>query len=556
MNRVPAGSNAAIITIGLERAVLSIQHRCFARSLECYRTVLRGSCAQCVSSCIRRWPFEYDIERCASATDRPGGVGFSRRAGPGSSPLYVDLDGALTYTDLLFESFLVLVKRNPAYVFSCLIWLMQGRGRLKAEIARRVHVDVTLLPYNEELLVYLREQRAAGRRLVLASASDTTLVRQVADHLGLFDAAIGSDASLNLKAGAKLQAIEQDAAGRGFAYAGDSFADVAIWARADQVIVVNATPSLTRAMASRNPSLVIPARNFDIRMVAKALRLHQWAKNALLFVPLLAAHNLSPEKWRATLLGFFAFGLCASATYVINDLLDLASDREHPRKRERPFAAAKLSIPFGLGLVALLFPLSMWLAALTSTAFLGLLLLYTVATLAYSVRLKRVALVDVLVLALLYTQRVLAGGVASGVPISNWLLAESLFMFLSLALVKRCVELEFINDSGREPLTGRGYRSTDLPYLISMGISSGFVAMMILALYIDSQAGAAMYPQATLLWLILPLMLFWLMRLWLKISRMEIHDDPMLFAIRDPVSWIVATAIACIALAASSRAVS
>lgn len=484
------------------------------------------------------------------AADLPGAPGRS------SSPLYVDLDGTLIYTDLLIESFLVLVKRNPAYMFSCLIWLLQGRGHLKAEIARRVNIDVALLPYNEELLAYLRQQHASGRRLVLASASDKTLVRQVANHVGMFDASIGSDASLNLKAGAKLRAIEQDAAGRGFSYAGDSSADVAIWARADQVIVVNASPSLAKKIALRNPSLVIPARKVDIRLVAKALRLHQWAKNALLFVPLLAAHNLSPEKWRATLLGFVAFGLCASATYVINDLLDLTSDREHPRKRERPFAAGKLSIPFGLGLVALLFPLSMWLAALTSLPFLGLLLLYTVATLAYSVRLKQVALVDVLVLALLYTQRVLAGGVASGVTVSNWLLAESLFMFLSLALVKRCIELEFVNDTGRESLAGRGYRGTDLPYLISMGISSGFVAMMVLALYIDSQAGAAAYPQASLLWLILPLMLYWLMRLWLKISRMEIHDDPLLFAIRDPVSWVVAAATACIALAASSRIVS
>ena len=496
-------------------------------------------------------PGGVDLQPSSSpAADLPGAHG------PGSSPLYVDLDGTLIYTDLLFESFLELVKRNPAYVFSCLIWLLQGRGRLKAEIARRVNIDVALLPYNEELVAYLRQQRAAGRRLVLASASDKTLVRRVADHLGVFDASIGSDASLNLKASAKLQAIEQDAAGRGFAYAGDSSADVAIWARADQVIVVNASPSLTKKMALRTPSLVIPARKVDIRLVAKALRLHQWAKNALMFVPLLAAHNLSPEKWRATLLGFVAFGLCASATYVINDLLDLTSDREHPRKRERPFAAAKLSIPFGLGLVALLFPLSMWLAALTSLPFLGMMLLYTLATLAYSVRLKRVALVDVLVLALLYTHRVLAGGVASGVTISNWLLAESLFMFLSLALVKRCVELEFMTDSGRESLAGRGYRSTDLPYLISMGISSGFVAMMVLALYIDSQAGAAVYPQARLLWLILPLMLFWLMRLWLKISRMEIHDDPLLFAIKDPVSWAVAAAIACVALAASWRMVS
>lgn len=467
-------------------------------------------------------------------------------------PLYVDLDGTLTYTDLLFESVLLLIKHNPLYLILCFAWLLRGRGNLKSQIARRIALDVSLLPYNEVLLAYLKQQRAAGRRLVLASASERTLVQSVANHLGIFDAVLGSDESTNLKSRAKLQAIIADAGAGGFAYAGNGAADLSVWASATEIIVVNAPSAiLAQAQKIKTPTLIIPPRPFKLRLVIKALRLHQWAKNALLFVPLMAAHDLSAESWLITLLAFIAFGLCASATYVVNDLFDLASDRAHPRKQARPFAAATLTIQFGIALVLVLLPLSLLLAAAISLPFFGLMVLYIAATLLYSARLKQIAIVDVLVLASLYTHRILAGGLVSAVVISNWLLAVSLFMFLSLALVKRCAELEFMSGDGKVSLAGRGYRTSDLSYLISMGIASGFVAVMLLALYVDSQVGGSMYPQAEILWLILPPMLFWIMRLWLKISRMEIHDDPLLFAITDRTSWIVAALVACVALLAS-----
>lgn len=467
-------------------------------------------------------------------------------------PLYVDLDGTLTYTDLLLESVLLLIKRNPLYLFLCCIWLLRGRGNLKSQIARRIELDVSLLPYNTTLLAYLQHQRVAGRRLVLASASDRTLVQRVADYLGIFDAVLGSDETLNLKSAAKLRAIAADAGTQGFAYAGNAAADLAVWAQAAEIIVVNASPGIaSQAQKLQTPALIIPPRPFKWRLVMKALRLHQWAKNALLFVPLMAAHDLNGDNWFATLLAFVAFGMCASATYVINDLFDLASDRAHPRKRARPFAAATLTIPFGAVLVLVLLPLSLWLAASISLSFFALMILYVMVTLLYSARLKQIAIVDVLVLASLYTHRILAGGLVSEVVISNWLLAVSLFMFLSLALVKRCAELEFMSGDGKVSLAGRGYRTSDLSYLISMGIASGFVAVMLLALYVDSQVGGSMYPHAEILWLILPLMLFWIMRLWLKISRMEIQDDPLLFAITDRTSWIIAVLVACVALVAS-----
>ncbi len=472
-------------------------------------------------------------------------------------PLYVDLDGTLTYTDLLFESVLLLIKRNSLYLFLCCIWLMRGRGNLKAQIASRIELDVSLLPYNNELLAYLQHQHVAGRRLILASASDRTLVQRVADYLGIFDAVLASDAETNLKSKIKLQAIVADSGENGFAYAGNGAPDLAVWAHAAELIVVNASPAIVAQVQNlKMPALIIPPRPFKWRLLIKALRLHQWAKNALLFVPLMAAHDLNADRWLATLLAFLAFGMCASATYIINDLFDLASDRAHPRKQARPFAAATLTIPFGVVLLAVLLPLSLWLAAEISLPFFGLMVLYVVVTLLYSARLKQIAIIDVLVLASLYTHRILAGGQVSDVVISNWLLAVSLFMFLSLALVKRCAELEFMSGDGHVSLAGRGYRISDLSYLIAMGIASGFVAVMLLALYVDSQVGGAMYPHAEILWLILPLMLFWVMRLWLKVSRLEIQDDPLLFAITDRSSWVVAILVACVALAASVGSIS
>jgi len=477
----------------------------------------------------------------------------SRAEGPCRLPLYVDLDGSLIYSDLLFESFLGLVKRNPLYAILCFVWLFDGIPRLKAEIAKRVDLDPALLPYNPLLLEFLRGEHATGRRLILASASNHKYVQAVARHLGIFHDTIASDEKSNLKAAAKLSAIQAGEGADGFAYAANARDDLVIWARADDLILVNARPLVVaKALRIRQPSLVIPPRKPDLLTYLKAMRLHQWAKNLLLFVPLLASHNLDGGAWLPTLMAFVAFGLCASATYIINDLLDLPSDRQHPRKRFRPFASAMLTIPAGMIMVLVLLPLSFALALLVSPAFLAMLLAYSVLTLVYSLSLKRVTLVDVIVLALLYTYRVVAGAVASGLVLSNWLLAVSLFIFLSLALIKRCAELQNMSKSGESRMAGRSYRLSDLPYLVSMGISSGFLAIVVFALYIENQAGVSLYPHADLLWLMLPVLMYWIMRMWIKTARMEIHDDPLIFVITDPANWIVGVVIGCIALAAST----
>ena len=469
-------------------------------------------------------------------------------------PLYVDLDGTLTYTDLLLESALILLKRNPLSVFLLFWWLMQGKARLKAEIAARVELDVAILPYNATLLSRLKLEKAAGRKLVLASASDHKWVEAIAKHLNLFDDILASDGQNNLRSDQKRAAIEAQTRGQPYAYAGNSRVDFPVWAGAKEVWVVNASASTEKAALTKYPgALCIPARSVTPKTFMKALRLHQWAKNVLMFLPLLAAHSLEGEQWLTVFLGFLIFGACASATYVINDLWDLASDRQHPRKCDRPFASALLPISTGLLLVGVLLPGSLIAAALLSRQFFLLVALYVFITLCYSFRLKKVPLLDVVVLAMLYTHRIFAGGVLAGLTVTHWLMVVSLFIFLSLALVKRCTELEWVRESGKPDAAGRGYRASDLSYLVSMGVASGFVAVLVLALYIETQRGSLAYPNADALWFVLPVLMYWIMRLWIKTSRMEIHDDPLLFAAKDRSSWGVAGCVAVIALIASIK---
>ena len=467
-------------------------------------------------------------------------------------PLYVDLDGTLTYTDLLLESALILLKRNPLSVFLLLWWALLGRARLKAEIAARVELDVSILPYNTAVLARLKAERAAGRRLVLASASDHKWVEAIALHLNLFDDILASDGQNNLRSSKKRAAIEAQTRGQPYAYAGNSRVDFPVWAGAKEVWVVNAGASTEKAALKKYPGAIcIPARTVTVKTFVKALRLHQWAKNVLMFLPLLAAHSTDVNQWLTVVLGFLIFGACASAAYGINDLWDLASDRQHPRKCDRPFASALLPISTGVLLVGVLLPGSLIAAACLSHRFFMLVALYVFITLCYSFRLKKVPLLDVVVLAILYTHRIFTGGVLASLTVTHWLMVVSLFIFLSLALVKRCTELEWVRESGKSDAAGRGYRASDLGYLISMGISSGFVAVLVLALYIETQRGSAAYPNAEALWFVLPVLMYWIMRLWIKTSRMEIHDDPLLFAAKDRSSWGVAACIGVIAVIAS-----
>ncbi|MGE0098227.1 MAG: UbiA family prenyltransferase [Hydrogenophaga sp.] len=474
-------------------------------------------------------------------------------------PLYVDLDGTLTPSDTLYESVMLFIRRNPFNLLRMLAWLLLGKAGFKQHLAGAVRPDPARLPYNERFLQFLREERARGRTLVLASAADVRIVREVAAHLKLFQDVLGTNAQgdrLNLSRRHKRAAIEAHAGAGGhaqWAYAGNSSDDLAVWEGSAQAVAVNAPPAVIERLQKLHPQ----ARVFDrvplsLGTVLRAIRLKQWSKNALLFVPLLAAHSLDPQRWTMVALAFLAFGLCASATYLFNDLLDLPNDRVHRIKRHRPLASAAIAIPTAVLLGLVMMALAFVLAFAVSTAFAALLLAYTATTLAYSMVLKRLALIDVLVLSGLYTLRIGAGAVAAGVDLSNWLLAISIFLFLSLALVKRCAELEELDDGNATLAPGRGYQPRDLSSLRAMGMASGFLAVMVLTLYIDSQNSLALYRQPDWLWGAAPVLLLWIMRIWLKTGRRELRgEDPLQFALRDPFSWMTLVVIGVIGLAAT-----
>ncbi|MDR4472390.1 MAG: UbiA family prenyltransferase [Nitrospira sp.] len=464
-------------------------------------------------------------------------------------PLCVDLDGTLIKTDLLWESLLVLLKQNPLLMVLLPWWLFKGKAYLKHEIARRVTLDASTLPYDRELIEFLANERREGRELMLATASHVSYAQAVATHLGLFDQRVfGSDRSVNLKGVRKVALLVERYGTRRFAYAGNSTADFPVWAEASEAIVVNASVGVvSRARTLTTVSRVFSTPVTWVKQVAKALRVHQWAKNVLVFVPVIASHQLTNGRLLLQAgLAFLSFSLCASSVYIVNDCLDLESDRRHPRKRNRPFASGSLSIPFGLALAAACLLGGVLLAFALPRLFLLVLVGYLALTTAYSFYLKQFVLLDVIVLAQLYTVRVYGGGAATDVAPSHWLLTFSLFLFLSLALVKRFTELRLMSQAEGEGLPGRGYWVTDVEHISSIGTASGLLAVLVLALYISSKEVLLLYTHADVLWLVCPVMLYWISRVWMLAYRNRMDDDPVVFAVKDPKSYAMAAVIGAI----------
>ncbi len=455
-------------------------------------------------------------------------------------PLVVDLDGTLVKTDLLIESLFALIKQNSLYFFLLPFWLMKGKAHFKREISRRVTLDASLLPYNRELVDYLRDQRSQGRRLVLAAGADERIARRVADHLQLFDMVLASDGSVNLSGVQKRERLKAEFGERGFDYAGDAGRGIAVWSAAHRAIVVNSTEDLSRRVANVTEiERVFEHRGKGMRPYVQALRLHHWLKNLLVFVPLTLAYRLTELDLLANAcLAFLAFGFCASSVYLINDLADLPADRHHPRKRERPFAAGELSLFWGLGSIPLLLGLGLLVSLRLPWPFIGMLVIYFLLNLGYSFTLKRVVLLDVIVLAGLYTMRIMAGSAAVSIWPSSWLLAFSTFLFLSLALVKRYAELVImgteteVSQVQRLPDSGQGTACL-------LGECSGYVAVLVLAMYISSGTAEIHYARQYLIWLLCPLLLYWISYVWLYAHRGVMHDDPLVFTLRDRVSRIV-----------------
>jgi 4-hydroxybenzoate polyprenyltransferase/phosphoserine phosphatase len=461
---------------------------------------------------------------------------------PKLRPLCVDMDGTLLCSDSLMEAICAILRRNFFDILRLPFWLSRGKTYFKARVYDRVDIDVSRLPFRLDLLESLRIEQKRGRKLVLATGAEQSFARRVADQLGIFSEVYGSDKDTNLVGAAKARRLVERFGDKGFDYVGDSRVDLAVWKHAHTAWIVSSDHSLLHA-AER----VIPLeKRFEkpglrLKVLVKALRVHQWSKNFLIFLPmLLSGHYLNLWQWMHCVLAFFSYSFIASSVYILNDLLDIEADRRHPDNRKRPFAAGTMSIGKGVLLAPLLLASGLSIGAWLSAVYFWVVTGYFVMTCLYSLRLKQVVMADIIVLSILYTWRVLAGGVATSIVISEWFLTFALFFFLSLALLKRCSELILMEQNNQKKNVRRGYLVADLPLLVSVGVANGYLSVLVLALYINDPKVAShmRYPQA--LWILCPMLLYWISRMWLKAYRGAMPTDPLVFALRDKTSYVIA----------------
>lgn len=471
---------------------------------------------------------------------------------PRVSTICVDLDGTLIRTDLLGESLMAALRANPAVLFLIPLWLLQGRSVLKAKLAHYLALKAETLPYNRQVVEFLQEQKRSGTTLHLATAAYHSLANAVAQHLNLFDRVLASDEHTNNKGGVKLRNIQEMLDGEGFFYAGDSKDDLAIWRMSRGAILVGVSSSVERALHKQSVPII---KTFEkpksgFRTWVKELRLYQWSKNVIVFTPMLLSHHIGLPRMVMSLIAFAAFSLCASTFYVLNDLLDIEADRNHPRKCKRPFAAGDLSIQQGilaffLGILAVV-GLALALPGPART----LLALYAIVNFAYSAYLKRTLFLDVIVLASLYTLRLLLGGAAEHVSLSIWTLAFSMFLFLGLALIKRFAELFALTSQGTGILSRRAYTTADVSSIRSFATSALYMSVLVLALYLNSPDVVALYRHPQFLWFVCLLLVYWVSRVALIANRGQMSDDPVIFALKDRPSLIVAVLVlSCVLLA-------
>lgn len=471
-------------------------------------------------------------------------------------PLYVDLDGTLVATDTLWESLVLLIKKHPASLWRLPGWLWSGKAGFKEALAQIVMLDPDGLPYRAEVLTLIHSRRQQGAKIILATAAHQKIANRVSEHLGCFDAVLATQEGMNLSGVTKAETVAQHANGP-FAYIGDHQVDIPVWRRATECLVVvhgsRSKQMFTQLLGKEfDGSITVDGGKKMGSVFVRALRLHQWAKNILLVVPLFLAHQFyNGYVWQQAVIGSVSFGLMASSIYLVNDLFDLAADRRHPSKRQRPLASGVLPIPQGMVLAivcCLLALLGGWIGV--SGVFATMLVGYAVATVLYSSTLKRIPVIDVLALAFFYVYRLVAGAVATGVVLTPWLLAFAAFFFVSLGCLKRVGELTLWRTllPSSQPLdTGRGYVADDISMLALFGVNAGFLSLLVLALYINSAEVISLYAHPLLLWGVVIALLYWLMRSWLLTWRGKMHDDPVLFALQDPASrWVGITIIICL----------
>lgn len=455
-------------------------------------------------------------------------------------PLVVDVDGTLIKSDLLHESVMQLAARHPLDLWRLVPWAAKGKQHLKCELAERVPLDVSNIPLREETVSLIRDAQAQGRPVYLASASESGLVQRVADLIGGIAGVFGTAREDNNAGQAKAARLNAAFGEHGYDYVGDQPVDFAVWPSARKVLAVAHNEGFARKVLNRHPDAQIIARpRAKLRSYIRALRPYQWTKNLLIPLSMVAGHHFDWHSIWVTAVAFVCFCLAASSAYLFNDLLDLPGDRAHHRKSKRPLAAGDIPIGRGLALAALLMVAALGLSLLLNWGFIAILLGYVGLTLSYSFYLKRQMLIDVLVLGGLYTIRVLGGIAAGETEYSPWLLMCSLFLFLSLATVKRCSELIALREEGKDATPGRGYRAEDLAVLLPLGAAAGYAAVLVVALYLSSEEVRELYAHPNRIWLICPLLIYWISRVLMKCNRNELHDDPIIFAIGDKVSWAI-----------------
>jgi 4-hydroxybenzoate polyprenyltransferase/phosphoserine phosphatase len=470
---------------------------------------------------------------------------FFRTGDHPTYPICVDLDGTLVHTDLLYESLAVAARSDWTVLFKIPLWLTKGRSHLKRQLAQRGPVRADVLPYRKEVVAWLRQEHANGRHLILATGADEALARDVAKHLGIFSEVIGSHESCNLIREAKAAALVERFGKAGFSYVGDSNQDLPVWQEAAEAIVVARSPRLiARVKSLVGPKFVhlLATESPSAKLLAllRCMRPHQWAKNVLVFLPIIAGHAFFQVKAKLLcLLGFVAFSLCASAVYLLNDLIDLDADRRHPTKCKRPLAAGSLPIPLALLASGALAIIAFGIAAAIPGPFAWILAAYLALTNIYSFYLKSVAFADVICLGLLYTLRIFAGSAIADIRVSKWLFAFSMFFFVSLALAKRVAELRLLMNKKDRRATRRNYGSEDIQLLTHAGLITAVISLLVLALYISHPLVSLLYTNPERLWIVEPLMLFWLARVWQLTSHGKMHIDPVVFAIKDRVSYVI-----------------
>src|SRR3989338_5211421 len=478
-------------------------------------------------------------------------------------PLCVDLDGTLTPVDTFLEACVELLKQNPLKAALLPFWLMKGVAYAKQKVVESIEWDPKTVPLNEAFLEFLRKERASGRKIYLATAAPERVARDMASLAGFFEGVISTTFERNLIGRRKAEELVNRFGAGGFEYAGNSRADMPVWMAAGSALVVYPSPGVIRSLKREQITVinVFSRSGSQLKHLITAMRPYQLVKNLLIFVPLLSSHEFTdPALVGKFVLAYIAFSCLTSAVYLFNDLFDMPHDRAHAEKKFRPIAWGLVGIPLIVSAILILIAAGLLISSLFPPLFSLTLAVYLVFATLYSLVFKKIPVADTVLLAFLYTLRIIAGNTASGISFSFWLLMFSVFFFFGLAELKRYAELNLLSTgSGLSPeggggqlkIPGRGYTTSDIPMIQSLGTASAMVSILILGLYVDSQRVTLLYQRPYILWFECLLVLYWLSRMWFLAGRKKITGDPIIFTFKDRTSYIIGFLVAVVAVLAT-----